>query len=136
MQGRISKSKAKEEKITDEFKGVQFALVCFIGATFIAIIYQAIAGPATVIDLYISLLVCFGTQFFLIPVFIWRVITGFRPEIVMGWLCLAQLVRSGWYGQIRSVWADLGRLGQITCKAGSASFTCIVLLELLSSSPA
>ena len=55
---------------------------------------------------------------------------------VMGWLCLAQLVRSGWYGQIRSVWADLGRLGQITCKAGSASFTCIVLLELLSSSPA
>ena len=54
----------------------------------------------------------------------------------MGWLCLAQLVRSGWYGQIRSVWADLGRLGQITCKAGSASFTCIVLLELLSSSPA
>ena len=59
----------------------------------------------------------------------------------MGWLCLAQLGRSGRRSQIWSAWSDLvgvvrsGRRGhQITCKAGSASFICLTLLGLLFSS--
>ncbi|KAJ8125382.1 hypothetical protein O1611_g8257 [Lasiodiplodia mahajangana] len=64
-----------------EVEGGRFALQCFVVAAFIAIISQACTGSATVVDLYISLLICFGDYFFFIPIYVWRLTTRFDPRL-------------------------------------------------------
>ncbi|KAI0445111.1 hypothetical protein F4803DRAFT_509444 [Xylaria telfairii] len=62
-----------------EVEGGRFALQCFVIALFVAIVSQAGTSSATVVDLYISLLICVGDYFFFIPIYVWRLATRFNP---------------------------------------------------------
>ncbi|GAP84267.1 hypothetical protein SAMD00023353_0700700 [Rosellinia necatrix] len=68
-----------QKAMLTEVEGGRTALQCFVVASFIAIISQVDTGSATVVDLYISLLICFGDYFFFIPTYIWRLASGFNP---------------------------------------------------------
>jgi len=79
VRSRLLDHERRLKSLTAEVQGNRFALQCFVGATFIAIIYQTHTGSGNVVDLYISLLLCFGCYLHLIPTFLWRIVTGFDP---------------------------------------------------------
>jgi len=81
---KLRDSDLRSNSMKNEVQGGRFGLQCFIGATFIAVIHRVSTGQesgtaSTTLDLYISLLICFGCYLFVVPTFIWRIITGFDP---------------------------------------------------------
>ncbi|KAI0840874.1 hypothetical protein F5Y06DRAFT_232222 [Hypoxylon sp. FL0890] len=64
-----------------EIKAIQYAIFCFVAATFVAVVVQTARGALTVLDIYITLLLCFGYYFFLIPTFLWRLATCFQARL-------------------------------------------------------
>ncbi|OTA63764.1 hypothetical protein K449DRAFT_433087 [Hypoxylon sp. EC38] len=65
----------------EEIESVQYAMLSFITATFVAVVVQTAHNTVTVLDTYITLLLCFGYNFFLIPIYIWRLLTGFNKGV-------------------------------------------------------
>ena len=65
--------------MTNEAQAARFGLLCFTAAALVAIIYQAAQGHSSVIDIYVSLLVCFGSYYMIVPTFLWRLMTCFNP---------------------------------------------------------
>lgn len=63
----------------EEVKGARFALALFIAATFLALVIQTSQGGLQVAEIYIILLLTFGAYIFLVPLFVWRLVTGCRP---------------------------------------------------------
>ncbi|KAI0594586.1 hypothetical protein F4775DRAFT_606132 [Biscogniauxia sp. FL1348] len=61
-----------------EIETSRYAFSCFIAATFIALIVQTTTAqhPLTAVDIYAVLLLCFGYFYFLVPTFLWRLLTG------------------------------------------------------------
>lgn len=67
--------------IRDEITASRFALASLITATFIALIVQTVRGSLTAVDIYIICLMSFGSNYFLIPTFLWRAATCFKPKL-------------------------------------------------------
>ncbi|KAI0387641.1 hypothetical protein F5Y04DRAFT_9009 [Hypomontagnella monticulosa] len=65
----------------EELAGLRFAFICFIAATFIAVIAQTVQGSVSALDIYVTLLLCFGYNYFLIPIYFWRLLTCYDPDI-------------------------------------------------------
>jgi hypothetical protein len=66
--------------ISEELSGIRFGLICFRAATFLALVVMTASGSATVMDMYITLLLCFGYYYFLIPLFLWRILSRFDVD--------------------------------------------------------
>jgi hypothetical protein len=64
--------------VPDELSGIRFGLICFTAATFLALMIRTTSS--TIVDIYITLLLCFGYYYFLIPLYIWRILTCFNTD--------------------------------------------------------
>ncbi|KAM7183475.1 hypothetical protein V8F33_013556 [Rhypophila sp. PSN 637] len=64
-----------------EIKGNRFAIYSFTAAVFIALSIQTAKARITDLDGYIVLLLCFGNYYSLVPIFLWRVLTGFKARL-------------------------------------------------------
>ncbi|KAH7316961.1 hypothetical protein B0I35DRAFT_434308 [Stachybotrys elegans] len=76
--------------VEEEILATRFALFIFMSATFVTLIVQTIREALTIIDTYTVLLLCFGYHYFLIPTFLWRVLTCFNHKLdPTRWILLA-----------------------------------------------
>lgn len=62
-----------------EVSGARFALALFISATFLALIIQTAQRNLYIVEVYIILLLTFGAYISLVPLFLWRLVTGCNP---------------------------------------------------------
>jgi hypothetical protein len=63
-----------------EVPGMRLSNSFFVSATFLALIIQVARDNLTTADIYITLLLIFGGYLYLVPVYIWRLVTGFNPR--------------------------------------------------------
>ena len=52
----------------------------FVAATFLALIVQIALQNIETVEIYVVLLLTFGSSFHLVPILLWRFCTGFRPK--------------------------------------------------------
>jgi hypothetical protein len=64
-----------------EVQGLRLTLAFFIAATFLALIIQTIQNNLQTVEIYIILLLTFGSYLSLIPLFAWRLLTGCDPYL-------------------------------------------------------
>lgn len=62
----------------DEFESVAFTLDLFVAATFLALIIGTARNAVQPVEVYIILLLTFGNNLYLVPLWFWRLMTGFR----------------------------------------------------------
>ena len=64
-----------------EVDGIRLTNSVFIAATFLALLIQVIRDISNlqVVEVYIILLLTFGYYLFLVPVYAWRLLTGYNP---------------------------------------------------------
>lgn len=60
-----------------EIHTTRFAMNTYTSAVFVALVVQITRGTATALDTYIVLLLCFGSHYSMVPIFLWRAMTGF-----------------------------------------------------------
>ena len=63
--------------VESEITGNRLALAAFMWGTFIALLVQTITQALSAIDIYVILLMCFGSNYFIIPLLFWRLVTCF-----------------------------------------------------------
>jgi hypothetical protein len=63
-----------------EVPGMRLSNSFFVSATFLALIIQVAKDNLTTADIYITLLLIFGGYLYLVPLFIWRLVTGCEPR--------------------------------------------------------
>lgn len=63
-----------------EVSSMRISNLMFIFATFLAMVIQAGRGSIRPIEIYISLLLTFGGYLYIVPLFLWRAVTGFKPQ--------------------------------------------------------
>lgn len=68
-------------QVESEVLGNRLALAGFMWSTFVALIVQTLRKALTPVDIYIVLLMCFGYNYFLIPTFLWRILTCFNGKL-------------------------------------------------------
>jgi hypothetical protein len=64
----------------DEVPSLRMALIFFSSATFLATVIQAAQRTLEAAEIYIILLLTFGSSFYLLPVFLWRLLTCFNSR--------------------------------------------------------
>ena len=64
-----------------EVPSLRFTNILFATATLVATIIQIIEHRLETVEVYIILMLNFGTAAFLIPILIWRIATGFNPRL-------------------------------------------------------
>jgi len=64
-----------------EVPTLRVALIFFTSATFLATIIQATKKSLEAAETYIILLLTFGSSLYLLPLLLWRFITGFNPKL-------------------------------------------------------
>ena len=66
-----------------EVPGLRLTISIFIAATFLALLIQIIRDVSSleVVEVYIILLLTFGYYLFLVPLYIWRVLTRCNPSL-------------------------------------------------------
>lgn len=64
-----------------EVNGIRLTVSVFIAATFLALLIQVILDVSNlqVVEVYIILLLTFGYFLFFVPLYIWRLLTGYNP---------------------------------------------------------
>ena len=64
-----------------EVTGIRLTISLFIAATFLALLIQVILDVSNlqVVEVYIILLLTFGYYLFLVPLYAWRLLTGYNP---------------------------------------------------------
>lgn len=62
-----------------EVPGLRLSLAFFISATFLALIIQASWETITPLDIYVTLLLTYGSYYAYIPIYFWRIITFCNP---------------------------------------------------------
>ncbi len=64
-----------------EVNGIRLTISLFIAATFLALLIQVILDVSNlqVVEVYIILLLTFGYYLFLVPLYAWRLLTGYNP---------------------------------------------------------
>ena len=62
-----------------EALGLRFTNAFFVSATFLALLIQVSLNTLTALDIYIVLLLTFGGYYYLVPLYIWRLLTGCDP---------------------------------------------------------
>lgn len=64
-----------------EVRGIRLTNSIFIAATFLALLIQVSLNVSNlqVVEVYIILLLTFGYYLFFVPLYIWRVLTGYNP---------------------------------------------------------
>ncbi|KAH6880658.1 hypothetical protein B0T10DRAFT_551461 [Thelonectria olida] len=62
-----------------EVPGLRLANSLFIGATFIALIIQTLMKTVRPLDIYIILLLTYGSYYAYVPTYLWRLFTGCSP---------------------------------------------------------
>lgn len=63
-----------------EVPSMRISNLMFVCATFLAMVIQTGRGNIRPIEIYISLLLTFGGYLSLVPLFLWRAVTGFKPQ--------------------------------------------------------
>ena len=66
-----------------EVDGIRLTNSVFIAATFLALLIQVILDVSNlrVVEVYVILLLTFGYYLFLVPLYIWRLLTGYNPAL-------------------------------------------------------
>ena len=66
-----------------EIQGIRRTNSVFIAATFLALLIQIIRSISNlqIVEVYIILLVTFGYYLFLVPLYAWRILTGYNPAL-------------------------------------------------------
>ena len=66
-----------------EVNGIRLTNSVFIAATFLALLIQVIRDVSSlqVVEVYVILLLTFGYYLFFVPLYIWRVLTGYNPAL-------------------------------------------------------
>jgi len=67
--------------VREEITAIRFTLTSFIAATFIGLVVQTARAGLSAVDIYIICLMSFGSHYFLVPTFLWRVVTCFSPRL-------------------------------------------------------
>lgn len=62
-----------------EAPGAGFALGLFVSATFLALVIQTVLDNLQVVEIYVILLLTFGAYISIVPLMLWRLITGCQP---------------------------------------------------------
>lgn len=67
--------------VPSEVNGIRLTVSVFIAATFLALLIQVILDVSNlqVVEVYIILLLTFGYFLFFVPLYIWRLLTGYNP---------------------------------------------------------
>lgn len=63
-----------------EVPGMRLSNSFFVAATFLALIIQVAKDNLNTVDIYITLLLIFGGYLYLVPLYIWRLVTGCEPR--------------------------------------------------------
>ncbi|CAG8961525.1 hypothetical protein HYFRA_00013942 [Hymenoscyphus fraxineus] len=63
-----------------EVPSLRISNLMFVFATFLALILHTTKGTIRPVEIYITLLLTFGGYLYLVPVFLWRVLTGFKAQ--------------------------------------------------------
>ena len=63
-----------------EVQGMRLSNSLFVAATFLALIIQTGKDNLKPVEIYIILLMTFGGYLYFVPLYIWRLLTGFAPE--------------------------------------------------------
>jgi hypothetical protein len=123
----------------EEAQSLRLANTLFVAATFLALITQVAQNAIESVEIYLVLLLTFGSTLYLVPIFLWRFATGFRPEwdptrwprtkppskifnVLYSILLLAVLVFQFWYWAVR-VMRDVG----VDCDTFGFLFTRVEL---------
>lgn len=64
-----------------EVPGLRFTYAVFVTATFLALMIQTPRKNLQIVEIYIVLLLTFGFYLFLVPLYLWRLVTGFNTEL-------------------------------------------------------
>ena len=68
----------------DEAQGLRIANSLFVTATFLALVILTVRAKAPdempIVETYIILFLSFGNYLVLVPIYIWRALTGFKPQ--------------------------------------------------------
>jgi hypothetical protein len=61
-----------------EIEGLRFTNSLFVASTFLALVISAADGSSNLqtVDIYVTLLLTFGYYLFLVPLYVWRIVTG------------------------------------------------------------
>jgi hypothetical protein len=62
-----------------EVQGLRISLAFFIAATFLALVIQTVQDKLEIVEIYIILLLTFGSYLSLVPLFAWRFVTECQP---------------------------------------------------------
>lgn len=63
----------------EEVQGLRFGNALFITATFLALVIQTSLNALLAVDVYIVLLLTFGSFYWFVPLYLWRLIIGCNP---------------------------------------------------------
>src|SRR5437764_108577 len=63
--------------VAEEVPGIRVSFTVFVAATFLALVMEASHSALSHVDIYITLLVCFGYSFSMIPACSWTLLTEF-----------------------------------------------------------
>lgn len=66
--------------VAEEVPGIRVSFTVFVAATFLALVMEASHSALSHVDIYITLLVCFGYSFSMIPACSWTLLTEFNPN--------------------------------------------------------
>ena len=66
---------------TDEVPGIRLSNSFFIASTFLALIIQTSEGNLKPVEIYITLLLTFGAYVYFVPLYLWRIVTGYRARL-------------------------------------------------------
>jgi hypothetical protein len=64
----------------EEASGLRTANAFFVSATFLGLIIETVLNDLDVTEIYIVLLLAFGTQYIFLFVMLWRIVTGFHSR--------------------------------------------------------
>jgi hypothetical protein len=64
----------------EELPAIQTANAFFVSATFLGLIVQVTTKGLDIAEIYVILLLTFGVNVFMLPILLWRILTGFSPN--------------------------------------------------------
>jgi len=84
-----------------EIASTRFAIYSYLTAVFTALTIQTARGAVTDLDRYIVLLLCFGSYYSQVVIFLWRAVTCFKKELdPTRWTALAAKLPLRVYSQV------------------------------------
>jgi len=84
-----------------EIASTRFAIYSYLTAVLIALTIQTARGAVTDLDRYIVLLLCFGSYYSQVVIFLWRAVTCFKKELdPTRWTALAAKLPLRVYSQV------------------------------------